>query len=358
MAAPTAAVRDEECRVAVGSVAGVFDVRDLALPVIGAPMAGGPSTPALAAAVSGAGGLGFLAAGYRTPDAVAAEVDAVRAATTAPVGVNLFVVDPYEPEAAPLDAYRRSLEREAARLGTELGEARWEDDYLRAKVDLVLDVRPDVVSFTFGCPSPEVFRQLADRGVLSSVTVTSVAEAQMAAARGAASLCVQGPHAGGHRGTWDLEADPDTTPLCDLVSAVVAVIDVPVVAGGGISDPRGVRSLIEKGAIAAQIGTAYLLAQEAGTNPTHRAALMDPALTETAITRAYTGRWARGLANRFMADHIDAPAGYPHLHHLTSPLRKAAVAAGDTQVAHLWAGTGHAHAHAAGAADITRSLVP
>lgn len=339
-------------------MAGVFDVRDLTLPVIGAPMAGGPSTPALAASVSEVGGLGFLAAGYKTPDAVAAEVDAVRAATTGPTGVNLFVVEPYEPGAAALDAYRRSLEPEAERLGTELGEARWEDDHWSAKVDLVLDVRPEVVSFTFGCPSLEVLRRLADRGVSSSVTVTSVAEAQVAAARGAASLCVQGPHAGGHRGTWDPAADPDTTPLCDLVSAVVAAVDVPVVAGGGISDLAGVSSLLEKGAVAAQIGTGYLLAEEAGTNPTHRAALVDPTLTETAITRAYTGRWARGLANRFMTEHLDAPAGYPHLHHLTSPLRKAAVAAGDMQVAHLWAGTGHAHARTASAADITRSLAP
>lgn len=345
-------------RMAVGSVAGVFDLRDLALPVVGAPMAGGPSTHTLAAAVAAVGGLGFLAAGYKTPDAVAAEVGAARAATTGPLGVNLFLVEAYEPEAACLNAYRRSLEPEAARLGAELGEPRWDDDCWQAKLDLVLDVRPDVVSFTFGCPSAEVFRQLAGRGVLSLVTVTSVAEARVAVARGAASLSVQGPDAGGHRGTWDLEADPDTTPLPDLVSAVVAVVDVPVVAGGGIHDPGGVRSLIEKGAVAAQIGTAYLLAEEAGTNPTHRAALKEPTLTETAITRAYTGRWARALANRFMAEHADAPAGYPHLHHLTSPLRKAAAAAGDMQVAHLWAGTRHAHARAASAADITRSLVP
>jgi nitronate monooxygenase len=308
--------------------------------------------------VSGAGGLGFLAAGYKAPDAVAAEMDAVRAATTAPFGVNLFVVEPYEPDSASLDAYRRSLEPEAARLGAELGEARWDDDHWQEKVDLVLDSRPDVVSFTFGCPSAGVLRGMAGRGVLSSVTVTSVAEARVAVAHGAASLCVQGPHAGGHRGTWRQEADPDSTPLADLVSAVVAVVDVPVVAGGGISDPDGVRLLIERGAVAAQIGTAYLLAEEAGTNATHRRALEDPRLTETALTRAYTGRWARGLANRFMADHADAPAGYPHLHHLTSPLRRAAAVAGDLQVAHLWAGTGHAHARAAAAADLTRSLAP
>jgi nitronate monooxygenase len=190
------------------------------------------------------------------------------------------------------------------------------------------------------------------------VTVTSVVEAQAAVARGAASLSVQGPYAGGHRGTWDLEADPDATELGDLVSGVLAVVDVPVVAGGGIHDERGVRSLLDRGAVAAQVGTSFLLADEAGTSATHRAALTDPSLAKTAVTRAYTGRWARGIANRFIADHSDAPPGYPHLHHLTSPLRSAAAAAGDTQVAHLWAGTGHQHARAAPAADITRSLAP
>lgn len=143
----------------------MWDVRDLALPVIGAPMAGGPSTPALAAAVSGAGGLGFVAAGYQTPEAVAADIDAVRAATTAPFGVNLFLVEPYDPDAASLAAYRRSLEGDAARLGVELGEPRWDDDHRQAKVDLLLDVQPDVVSFTFGCPSADVLRQLAGRKI-------------------------------------------------------------------------------------------------------------------------------------------------------------------------------------------------
>lgn len=324
--------------------------------MIGAPMAGGPSTPALAAAVSEAGGLGFLAAGYKTADAVAAEVEAVRSVTGAPFGVNLFVVEPYEPDAVGIDAYRRSLEPEAARLGVELGDARWDDDQWHAKLDLVLDVRPDVVSFTFGCPSVDVFRELGARDVLSAVTVTSVAEAREAVARGAASLSVQGPLAGAHRGTWDLDATPGSTPLLDLVTAVVAAVEVPVVAGGGIHDVSGLMPLMDRGAAAAQVGTAFLLADEAGTHPTHRAALQDPELTDTALTRAYTGRWARGLANQFMADHADAPAGYPHLHHLTSPVRRAAAAAGDQQVAHLWAGTEHRFARVAAAADITRSF--
>jgi nitronate monooxygenase len=336
----------------------VLDLRELSLPVIGAPMAGGPGTPALAAAVSDVGGLGFVAAGYKPPEAVAADLAAVRSLTTAPIGVNLFVLEPYQPDASALDAYRRSLEPLAAHFDVTLGEPRWEDDAWRAKLELVYDARPDMVTFTFGCPSPGVLRQLADLDVHAGVTVTTVAEAREAVARGAASLAVQGPGAGGHRGSWQLDPVPDDRPLLDLVAAVRAAVDVPLVAGGGIHDAQVARSVIQAGAAAALVGTAYLLADEAGTNPTHRAALQDPALAETALTRAYTGRWARGLANDFIRAHQDAPAGYPHLHHLTSPLRRAAAAAGDKQVAQLWAGSSHAHTRRATAAEITRALAP
>jgi nitronate monooxygenase len=340
------------------SLTAVLDLRDLASPVVGAPMAGGPSTAGLAAAVSEAGGLGFLAAGYKPVDQVAAEVEAVRGATSAPFGLNLFVIEPFEVDPVALDAYRRSLEPEAARLGTDLGEPRWDYDDWQAKLELVLDLRPDVVSFTFGCPAPSVFRRLAELDVLTTVTVNSVAEAREAVARGAASLAVQGPDAGGHRGQWDQAAAPARRPLLDLVPAVVAAVDVPVVAGGGVADSAGVASVVGHGAVAAQVGTAYLLADEAGTNPVHRAALADPAFAQTDLTRAYTGRWARGLANRFMAAHADAPAGFPQLHHVTVPLRAAAVAAGDGQAAMLLAGSRHAEARPAPAAEITRWLTP
>lgn len=342
----------------MGSLTAVLDLRDLVTPVIGAPMAGGPSTAALAAAISAAGGLGFLAGGYKSADQVAAEVQAVRSATSAPLGLNLFVIEPCEVAPDRLEDYRRSLEPEAARLGAELGIPRWDDDHWQAKLDLVFDLRPEVVSFTFGCPDPEVLGDLAKVGILSTVTVTSVTEAREAVARGAASLAVQGPDAGAHRGTWDLQADPDRTPLLDVVSAVAAAVDVPVVAGGGVMDATGAAAVLRRGALAVQAGTAYLLADEAGTNPVHRRALTDPAFARTDVTRAYTGRWARGLANRFMAEHADAPAGYPQIHHLTAPLRAAAVAEGDPQVAHLWAGTGYAQARPAPAGDITRSLAP
>ncbi|MEZ0579776.1 nitronate monooxygenase [Nocardioides sp. MH1] len=336
----------------------MLDLRELRVPVVGAPMAGGPTTPALAAAVTEAGGLGFLAAGYRGGDALAADLEAARALTSGPLGVNLFLVAPFEADPAAVDAYRRAIEPEATRLGAALGEPRWDDDDWERKLEVVLDTRPEVVSFTFGCPSADALRRLADRNVLTAVTVTTVAEARSAVARGAASLAVQGPEAGGHRGTWDLEAEPDGTPLLELLAAVVAAVPVPVVAGGGIADAAAVAGVLDTGAVAAQVGTAYLLAGEAGTRPVHRAALRDPSTAETGVTRAYTGRWARGLVNRFMTEHRDAPPGYPQLHHLTAPLRAAAAAAGDAQVAHLWAGTGHASVREGSAAEITAALTP
>lgn len=335
----------------------MLDLRDLDLPVVAAPMAGGATTPALAAAVTEAGGLGYLAAGYQTAAGVAHDLEAVRAASSGPVAVNLFVVERHDPGEDLLAGYRASLEPEAARLGASLGEPRWDDDDWQAKLDLVLDARPDLVSFTFGCPETDVLARLAAVGVHTAVTVTTLAEAQEAVARGARSLVVQGPDAGAHRGTWDL-ARSDETPLPDLLRAVLDSVDVPVVAGGGLTDAAGVDAVLRAGAVAALCGTAYLLADEAGTNPVHRQALTDPTFARTEVTRAYTGRWARGLANRFMAEHADAPAAYPQVHHLTSPLRKAAVAARDPQVAHLWAGTGHALARPAPAAEITRSLAP
>ena len=321
-------------------------------------MAGGASTPALAAAVTEAGGLGYVAAGYKTAAAVADDLAAVRAATSGPLALNVFIVERHEPIKEELDAYRAALVPEAKRLGATLGEPTWDDDGRRAKLELVLDERPDLVSFTFGCPEAEVLSRLADAGVHTAVTVTTADEAREAVVRGAQSLVVQGPDAGAHRGTWDLLAEPSTQPLPELIRDVRAAVDVPLVAGGAVMDAADVEAVLGAGAVAALCGTAYLLADEAGTNPLHRKALTDPAFEVTELTRAYTGRWARGLANRFIAEHRDAPAAYPQLHHLTAPLRKAAVAAGDAQVAHLWAGTGHALARPGPAAEITRSLTP
>lgn len=334
-----------------------FDLRELSRPVIVAPMAGGPSTPALAAAGSDAGGLGFLAAGYLTAEALAQRIIAARRLTSQPLGVNLFVPQPSVAVAADVARYAAVLAADAARYGTDLGEPRFDDDDWAAKLAVVLDLRPEVVSFTFGVPSVDACSRLRGAGIATAGTVTSVDEARLALARGVDALVVQGPGAGGHRGTFDPAARPATEPLDRLLAAVLAGVDVPVVAAGGLATAADVAAVLAAGAVAAQLGTVFLLADEAGSTPVHRAALRDRQFTETVVTRAFSGRYARGLRNRFIEEHeAQAPLGYPEVHHLTSPLRAASVRAGDPQATNVWAGTGFRTARAAPAGQIVREL--
>ncbi len=333
-----------------------FSLRDLTAPIVAAPMAGGPSTPELAAAVSNAGGLGFLPGGYLTGQRLAEDVAAARALTSGPLGVNLFVPQADNADPVELDAYRTAVREFGRRYGVEPGEARWADDDWIAKIEVVLDVRPELVSFTFALPDRAVLRRLRQAGIATAMTVTSVDEARLAT--GFDVLVVQGPAAGGHRGTLDPLAQPSRQPLTELLAAVTGAVDIPVVAAGGICDARAAADAVRAGARGVQVGTALLLAEEAGTNAVHRAALADPRFTDTVVTRSISGRYARGLVNEFVS-RFDAlaPLAYPQLHYMISPIRRAAVAAGDPDGASLWAGTGFASARPASAADIVAGLV-
>ena len=334
-----------------------FDFRDLSVPILVAPMAGGPSTPALAAAGTNAGGLGFVAAGYLTPEVFAERLVAARGLTSGPIGANLFVPQPSAGTPGDIELYAKALAPEAERYGAQLGEPRFDDDHWAAKIEVLLDVRPAVASFTFGVPSAEECRRLREAGITVVDTVTTRPEAQTAVTRGVDALAVQGPSAGGHRGTFDPGAEPATQPLDELLAEVNAAVDVPVVAAGGLMTADDVGRVLAAGAVAAQLGTAFLLADEAGSSPVHRAALQDPQFTETVVTRAFSGRYARGLRNRFIDEHErEAPFGYPEIHWMTSPLRAASVRAGDPQAVNVWAGTGFQLARAGSVAGIMAEL--
>jgi nitronate monooxygenase len=334
-----------------------FDLRDLAVPIIVAPMAGGPSTPELAAAGTNAGGLGFVAAGYLTAQAFAERLEAARRLTSGPIGANLFVPQPSAGTPAAIAAYADTLVAEADRYGVALGEPKFSDDDWAAKIEVLLDVRPAVASFTFGLPSPEERRRLTDAGITTVGTVTTVAEARLAAGVGVDVLAAQGPSAGGHRGTFDAAARPAEQPLDDLLAALATEFDLPVVAAGGLMTGTDIRRVQQAGAVAAQLGTAFLLSDEAGSSPVHRAALKDPQFTETVVTKAFSGRYARGLRNRFIDRYEEAaPLAYPEIHYLTSPLRKASAGAGDPGAVNVWAGTGFRHAEAAPVAAIIEKL--
>jgi len=327
------------------------DLRKLKVPIVQAPLAGGASTPQLAAAVAAAGGLGFLAAGYKTAAALAEDIGELRRLSSEPFGVNIFAPPTAAPDAAAVAGYAAQLQAEAARCAVMLGEPRHDDDDFGAKLELAATERIPVVSFTFGCPSNEVVEQLHSAGSSVWVTVTHPEEASQAQTAGADALVVQGFEAGGHRAYFSDGSEREDLGLLVLLRLVRDRVSVPLVAAGGIVDGAGVAAVLCAGALAAQLGTALMLAPEAGTSAVHRAALR--ADGGTAMTRAFSGRQARGIVNRFMREHSEqAPSAYPDVHHLTTPIRAAARRAGDPDTVNLWAGQGHALASQAPAAEI------
>lgn len=334
-----------------------FDIRDISKPIIVAPMAGGVSTPQLAAAASNAGGLGMLAGGMLKPDGLAERIATARGLTSRPLGVNLFVSQPSAGTERQYKEYAKALAPEAKRYGVGIGTPRDDDDGWTAKLAVVSDMRPSVVSFTFGLPSEQTCSRLHSRGIALFASVTTVAEAKMAVAHGIDTLIVQGPAAGGHRATFDPATPPCDTPLLELLKAIRIDGDVPVVASGGMATADDVAQVLTAGAVAAQMGTAFLLADEAGTHPTHRAALRDKAFPDTVVTRAFTGRYARALRNGFV-DRCgnQAPFGFPQIGLMTAPLQSAAGDADDPHGMALWAGTNFRQAHNGCVAEIFRSL--
>jgi nitronate monooxygenase len=302
-------------------------------------MAGGASTPALAAAVNDAGGYGFIAAGYLSPEELRRAIASTRSLTGAPFGVNLFV--PSAPgDRGEIAAYADSLQPEADRLGVALGDPRWEDDAYAAKLETVVSARVHLVSFTFGCPTPAIVDVLHRADIQVAVTVTSVPEAECAMETGADLLAVQGTEAGGHQGGF-IDLTPNHRPLLSLLADIREATDLPLIGAGGVMTGSEAADVLAAGAIAVQVGTALLCASEAGTPLPYRRALTGATYSDTVITRAYSGRFGRGLANRFALEHDgQAPQAYPEVHHLTRPLRAAAMKAGDSSVPNLWAGTG------------------
>jgi len=330
----------------------ILDTLDL--PIVLAPLAGGPATVELAVAVSEAGGLGFLAAGYRSAADVREQVRCFRASSGRPFGVNLFTPPAAASKNEAFAEYVELLGREAERAGIPLGQPRFDDDDWSAKLAALSELKVPVVSFVFGCPPADVLAAVRATGASAWVTITSPEEARLAEDAGADALVVQGYEAGGHRASF---SDGDEAPygLLSLLQIVAARARVPLVAAGGIASGGGVAATLAAGARAVQIGTAFMRCPEAGTAAVHRAALATAA--PTAITRAFTGKPARGIVNRFMREYdAVAPAAYPEIHHVTAPLRHAARQSGDPDLVNLWAGQAHELGSEEPAAVVARRL--
>lgn len=317
------------------------------LPIIQAPMAG-VSTPAMAAAVSEAGGLGSIAVGASDAAGAEAMIAEVRERTARAFNVNLFCHRPAQPdgaiEARWIDRFRPQFAEFGAQPPaalTEIYRSFVEDE---AMLDLLLIARPPVASFHFGLPQEAWIQSLRDAGILLLATATNLAEARAAAAAGVHAIVAQGREAGGHRGMFDPNAPDECLPALDLVRQIVVELDIPVIAAGGIMEGAGIARALQAGACAAQLGTAFIACDESLADEGFRWALASPAAHRTVMTRAISGRPARCLANRFTAlgadiASIDIPA-YPIAYDLGKALNAAAKARGESGFGAQWAGEG------------------
>jgi nitronate monooxygenase len=323
-------------------------------------MAGANATPpALVAAVGEAGGLGFIGAAYMAPDEIAATARAVRALTARPFGVNLFAPTPPPPEVDPSVAVRH-LAAYHAELGlpapAALAPPRLAfDDQLEA----VLASEAAVFSFTFGLLPEDVLHAAKARGKFVMGTATTVDEAVALARSGVDAVVAQGSEAGAHRGTFAAPFDAAMVGTMALVPQVVDAVRVPVVASGGIMDGRGVAAALALGAGAVQMGTAFLTTEECGIAESYKDAVLAAREDGTRTTRAFSGRPARGIVNRFMRETEAADGAilpYPLQNALTRPMRTAAAQGNRAEFLSLWAGQGVRLARRLPAAELVRRL--
>jgi len=314
-------------------------------PIIQAPLAGGGDTPALVAAVCEAGALGFIGAAYLSPPQILEAARTIRAATRRPFGINLFA--PLPPPEMPADA-GAALERVApfyAELGLPRPETPTSGGYVfEEQLAAALDTGASVFSFTFGLLPPAAMRAIRTRGMLVLGTATTVEEALALEKAGVDAVVAQGSEAGGHRGTFAGTIEHGMVGTMALVPQAVDTLTVPVVASGGIMDGRGIAAALALGASAVQMGTAFLTCDEAGIPEAYKQAILSAREHQTRITRAFSGRPARGIVNRFMEEIEGAsPAAilpFPLQNALTRPLRGAAARQGRAEYLSLWAGQG------------------
>jgi nitronate monooxygenase len=330
----------------------------LPIPIVQAPMVGA-SDGRLALAAAQAGALGTLALGATPPDEIGPAVEAQREAVDAPVAANLFINRPANPATGEVEAALARLAPWYERIGAPLPELpnSYAPDFAR-QLDALIEARPDVASFTFDILTEDEVARVHAAGILVVGTANTVAEARAWAAIGADGICAQGAEAGGHHGYFLADIEQSVVGTLPLTATVVAAVELPVITAGGIMDGRGVAAALALGAKAAQMGTAFLLSDQATTPAPWRQAVEAAPDDPTMLTRAFSGRYARGLENRFTRDmravESDVPA-YPVQNRLTQPLRAAATKAGEADLISLWAGQAVRLARRGDAGDMIRA---
>ncbi|MCF7767504.1 MAG: NAD(P)H-dependent flavin oxidoreductase [Achromobacter pulmonis] len=313
-------------------------------PIIQAPMAGGATTVELVSEASKAGGLGSLGAAYMSPEQIEAAVTAIRQRTDRPFAINLFATVPEAAFTGDASRMLALLARYHAQLGLPPPVAPGpQPDPLPGQIEAVLRLRPAVFSFTFGRMPAAALTRCRELGILTVGTATTVREAVALQQDGVDAIVAQGAEAGGHRGTFLDDFEHSLIGTMALVPQMADAVSVPVIASGGIMDGRGIAAALALGAAAAQMGTAFLATDEAGIGEAYKAVLPASRPEQSRITRAFSGRPARGIVNAFMrdADQLsDDILPYPLQNALTRPMRTAGGKAGNIAVLSLWAGQG------------------
>lgn len=314
-------------------------------PIIQAPMAGGPTTSSLVAAVSNAGGLGMIGAGYMTPIQLRQQIRELRLLTDKPFGVNLFVPTMYNVEWEKLQRIKEFLQPIKERFLVEDTSIlpTFEQDYSNylAQLTIVIEEKVPICSFTFGIPSAHEIARLKKHSTILIGTATTVQEAVHHENSGMDAVVVQGSEAGGHRGTFKGNENQNLIGLMSLIPQVTDYINVPVIAAGGIMDGRGIMAAKCLGALGVQMGTAFLVCKESGANNLHKEAILQASEEQVVLTKAFSGKLARGLKNQFteqLEPYEDNLPAYPLQNELTKGIRKASAVDGTTEYMSLWAG--------------------
>jgi len=313
-------------------------------PIVQAPMAGGPTTPRLVAEVSNAGGLGSLGAAYLTPEQLRSAIREIKQRTEHPFGINLFVPEETTEAQATIDKMTAYLNRFRAELGIqENPPVDNASESFSDQVQVLIEEKVPIVSFTFGIPSPEAIQALKNQGIAVIGTATLVEEAKLLELAGADAIVAQGSEAGGHRGTFLGSAADSLIGTMALVPQIVDQVAIPVIASGGIMDGRGLVASLALGASAVQMGTAFLASEESGAHPVYKKKILSSNEGATAVTRAYSGKAARGIQTEFMKE-IDRYSGeipaFPIQNAMTRDIRQAAAKANNPEYMSLWAGQG------------------
>ncbi|WP_338768999.1 nitronate monooxygenase [Massilia sp. METH4] len=330
-------------------------------PIIQGPMAGGCTTPALVAAVSNAGALGSLACSLLPPDTIRRQVAEIRQLTAKPFLLNFFVQEIPRPSGEEVAHAVELLKPIWSSLGwNELAlPFKWCEDF-SAQFAALLELKPAAASFTFDILSADQVRQLHDAGILVIGTATRVDEAQAWQAVGADAVIASGTEAGGHRGTFIGDQRDATLDAIALLKAVVAEVTIPVISAGNVMTGADIRERMDLGAAGVQMGTAFMVTDEAGIHPAYKQRLQIAGSSPTRLTRAFSGRYARGLVNRFMREMEaveDQVPAYPVQNALTGPIRFEAAKRGDTELMSLWCGTGVGRTRRMSAARLVQTLV-